>query len=206
MDCGKDSIHCPEDVGAVLEKGQLVVIPVSCFVTPHVLMEIIYCWLFDLMQPGERDSVSLQDFWSAAAMQRAILKMFSGITAVPGMTYLAVAKARFPVLVTPPRIKDIEFNEDDTKQYFIDKGFIEVKVGVAPFRTQSLKNEIQAKRKQYGLRHQVTRTIHAAMGDTLISIAMEISLNDPQFRLWDKGKLVVILSRTKRISKILLPP
>jgi len=109
------------------------------------------------------------------------------------------------VLATPPRIKDIEFNEDDTKQSFIDKGFIEVKLGVAPFRTQSLKNKIQAKRKQYGLRHQVTRTIHAAMGDTLISIAMEISLNDPQFRLWDKGKLVVILSRTKRISKILLP-
>ena len=60
LDCGKDSIHCPEDAGAVLEKGQLVVIPVSCFVTPHVLMEIIYCWLFDLMQPGERDLVSLQ--------------------------------------------------------------------------------------------------------------------------------------------------
>ena len=33
-------------------------------------------------------------------MQRAILKMFSGITAVPGMTYLAVAKARFPAIPT----------------------------------------------------------------------------------------------------------
>ena len=60
LDCSKDSIHCPEDAGAVLEKAQLVAIPVACFVTPHVLMEFIYCCLFDLMQPGERDAVSLQ--------------------------------------------------------------------------------------------------------------------------------------------------
>ncbi len=33
------------------------------------------------------------DFWSAAAMQHAMPKMFSGIMAVLGMTYLAVAKA-----------------------------------------------------------------------------------------------------------------
>ena len=44
--------------------------------------------------------MSSLNFWSAAAMQRAILKMFSGITAVPGMTYLAVAKARFPAIPT----------------------------------------------------------------------------------------------------------
>lgn len=105
---------------------------------------------------------------------------------------------KIKVLAAPPGIKDIEFNEDDTKQSFIDKGFIEVKVGVAPDRTRLLKSNIQAKRKQYGLRHCVTSTIHAAMGDTLISMATEISLNDPQFRLWDKGQLVVILSRTKR--------
>ena len=29
------------------------------------------------------------------------------------------------------------------------------------------------------------------------SMATEVSLNDPLFRLWDKGQLVVILSRTK---------
>ena len=46
--------------------------------------------------------------------------------------------------------------------------------------------------------HRVTGTIHAAKGDTLFSMATEISRNDPNYRLWwDKGQLVVILSRTK---------
>ena len=72
-------------------------------------------------------------------------------------------------------------------------------IGVAPERTQSIKGNIQAQRKQYGLKHhRVTGgSIHAAMGDTLFSMATEISTNDPNFRLWDKGQLVVILSRTK---------
>ena len=35
------------------------------------------------------------------------------------------------------------------------------------------------------------------MGGALSSMATEVSLNDPLFRLWDKGQLVVILSRTK---------
>ena len=43
--------------------------------------------------------------------------------------------------------------------------------------------------------HRVTGTIHAAKGD---SMTTEISRNDPNYRLcWDKGQLVVILSRTK---------
>jgi hypothetical protein len=107
LDCGKDTIHGPEDAGAVLEKAQLAAIPVACFVTPHVLMEITYRCLFDLMQPGERDAVSLQslgmsslDFWSGSAMQRAIPKLFSVGTAVPGMTYSAVVRARFPAIPT----------------------------------------------------------------------------------------------------------
>ena len=48
------------------------------------------------------------------------------------------------------------------------------------------------------MRYHVTSTIHVAMDDTLISMAMKISNNDPQFSLWDKVQLVVILGRTKR--------
>ena len=36
------------------------------------------------------------------------------------------------------------------------------------------------------------------MGDTLISTEIQISKNYPQFGLWDKVQLVVILGRTKR--------
>ena len=35
------------------------------------------------------------------------------------------------------------------------------------------------------------------MGDTLQFMATQISTNDRNFNLWDKGQLVVILSRTK---------
>ena len=101
------------------------------------------------------------------------------------------------VLAAPPGIKDIEFDTDASKEFYLEKGFKEVKVGVAPERTKALKRNTQAKRKQYGLRHRVTSTIHAAQGETLSSMATEVSLNDPLFRLWDKGQLVVILSRTK---------
>ena len=90
---------------------------------------------------------------------------------------------KIKVLAAPPGIKDIEFDEEASKDLYLERGFKEVRVGVAPERTRLLKNSTQAKRKQYGLRHRVTSTIHAAMGDTLISMATEISLNHPQFRL-----------------------
>ena len=101
------------------------------------------------------------------------------------------------ILVAPPGMTDVEFDNAATKASYIALGFIEVKIGVAPERTQSIKGNIQAQRKQYGLKHRVTGTIHAAMGDTLLSMATEISKNDANYRLWDKGQLVVILSRTK---------
>jgi hypothetical protein len=69
---------------------------------------------------------------------------------------------------------------------------------MAPERTQYLTGNNQGKRKQYGLKHHVTSTIHAAMGDTLPSMATEISLScNSNFNMWDKGQMIVILSRTK---------
>ena len=56
---------------------------------------------------------------------------------------------------------------------------------------------MQEKRKQYGLKHHVSRTIHAAMGDTLQSMATEVSSSNDNFKMWDEGQIIVILSRTK---------
>ena len=44
-------------------------------------------------------------------------------------------------------------------------------------------------------------TIHAAMGDTLVSMATTVSASDNHFSLWDKGQLIVILSRTKEAKQ-----
>lgn len=104
------------------------------------------------------------------------------------------------VLVAPPGIKDFVFSEYHTKEDFLANGFKEKQIGIAPERTQYLANNVQAQRKQYGLKHRVTSTIHAAMGDTLKTMATEISLLNKDYKMWDKGQLVVILSRTKRAS------
>ena len=47
------------------------------------------------------------------------------------------------------------------------------------------------------MKHYVTIIIHAAMGDTLQIMATEISLSNGNCKMWDKGKMIMILSRTK---------
>ena len=105
---------------------------------------------------------------------------------------------KIKVLKTPVGLKEIIFDPLLSKASYIERGYVEVEVGLAPDRTQHLPGNKQAKRKQYGLKHHFTSTIHAAMGDTLVTMATEVSLNNSNFRMWDKGQMIVILSRTKR--------
>ena len=93
---------------------------------------------------------------------------------------------------------EVVFDPNETKQSYIEQGFVEVEVGVAPEYSYSLQDNVQAKRKQYGLRHYVSSTIHEAMGDTLPSVAIEISMRNKDFKIWDKGQMIVVISRTKR--------
>lgn len=102
------------------------------------------------------------------------------------------------VLAAPPGVKDISFDPTASKEYYLAQGYKEVSVSTAPERSQTVGDNIQDHCKQYSLKHQVTSTIHAAMGDTLLKMATEIFRSDPNFCMWDKGQLVVILSRTKR--------
>ena len=107
---------------------------------------------------------------------------------------------KIKVLKAPLGIKDIEFDMNKTKEMYLNEKYEEIRIGLAPQRTQFLTNNYQAKRKQYGLKHRVTSTIHAAMGDTLSYMATEISLVNGNFKMWDKGQMIVILSRTKYAS------
>ena len=86
------------------------------------------------------------------------------------------------------------------KTDFINDKFKEVVVGLALERTVCIGRTIQSRRKQYGLRHRVTGTIHSVMGDTFESMATSISVTDLNFGLWDlwdRGQLIVIISRTR---------
>ena len=47
------------------------------------------------------------------------------------------------------------------------------------------------------MKHCVTSTMHASMGDTLHKVAMEISNIDNCFKLWGKELVIVTLSQTK---------
>ena len=104
---------------------------------------------------------------------------------------------KIKLIVAPPGSKEIIFDDSKSKQSYLDDGFYEVRLGIAPQHTHALSNNMQGRRKQYGLKHFVSSTIHGSMGDTLQFMATQISTKESNFSLWDKGQLVVILSRTK---------
>ena len=105
------------------------------------------------------------------------------------------------VLIAPPALKDVEFDMNLSKQHYTESGFKEVDIETCPERPISISHNLQAQRKQYGLKHRVTGTIHSAMGDTYESMATMISTTDKNFSLWDKGQLIVIISRTRDPSR-----
>ena len=99
------------------------------------------------------------------------------------------------VLAAPTGLHDIVYDNNKSKNDYIRMGFYEVKVGLASFRTIAINRHQQAQRKQYALRHRVTSTIHAAMGEALNKIAIQIT--ESMFELWDKAQVIVALTRTK---------
>lgn len=103
---------------------------------------------------------------------------------------------KIKVLKCPPGSKEFIFDMTQPKQHFLDLGFVEIDIPIAPEYNIALPS-MQCIRKQYCLRHRITGTIHSAMGDTYESMASSISNTDPNFSLWDRGQLVVIISRTK---------
>lgn len=100
---------------------------------------------------------------------------------------------KIPVLAAPPGVKDIEYDESKSIDDYVAQGWKVMKVGTAPETTKAIGNHMQAQRRQYGLRHCVTATTHARMGDTLSKVALELNEGD----LWDKAQVVVALSCTK---------
>ena len=55
----------------------------------------------------------------------------------------------------------------------------------------------------YGLCHYVNGNIHGAMGDTYNRMAILVRDTENIFSLWDRGQLIVILSRTRIMKNII---
>lgn len=101
------------------------------------------------------------------------------------------------LLKVPCGWKDFAFDMEKSKEWYLENGFQEVSVPVAPVNQERV-NMFQTQRKQYALRHCITGTIHSSMGHTYDAMASEISNIDPKFGIWDKGMLVVLISRTRK--------
>ena len=90
---------------------------------------------------------------------------------------------KIKVLKSPVGLREIIYDPVLPKAYYIEREYTEVEVGITPDITQYLPGNKQARRKQYGLKHHFTSTIYAATGDTLSTMATEVTLNDSNFRM-----------------------
>ena len=70
---------------------------------------------------------------------------------------------KIKTLKYPLGLRNIEFYPNATKDIYLLQRFVEVEIGIAPERTQYLGNNNISNRNQYGPKHHVTSTIHAAI-------------------------------------------
>ena len=56
---------------------------------------------------------------------------------------------------------------------------------------------MQRQRKQYGIQHNFSGTMHYSMSDTLPSVSTLLSIADNNYYMWGKVQVLVILARTK---------
>ena len=83
---------------------------------------------------------------------------------------------KIKLLLAPPGMKEIIFDEQLTKEEYLSIGFTEVRIGIAPERTHEVNHTMFGRRKQYGLRHHVVMTVHSVMGDTLSMMITRLSM------------------------------
>ena len=82
---------------------------------------------------------------------------------------------KISIMVAPAGIKMVEFDVNKSSEDYMQDGWVKKKVGACPQRTHTASMNMRGQRKQYGLKHHVTSTVHASMGDTLHKIVTEIS-------------------------------
>ena len=104
------------------------------------------------------------------------------------------------IFVAPPGFKSLP-DTNFTAEELLSMKWTRQMIGICPNRSHRLSSFLRGCRKQYGLKHHVATTIHAAMGQTLPAIVTQIS-DLPPFDIWESGQVVVLLSRTKRGENI----
>ena len=72
------------------------------------------------------------------------------------------------------------------------------KRGIPTLNTHATTYNTKAQRKQYGLKHYVTSTLHVLQGLTINKISSELNMISSDYNLWDVAQLLVLLSRTRK--------
>ena len=98
------------------------------------------------------------------------------------------------VFVGPVGVQSLDQNFK-TEEELQRNGWKKIRIKVCSGRTITKEN-LKCERKQYPLNHYISGTVHAGMGATLLKLATEVSKRNKDKRLWLKGQVVVLLSRT----------
>ena len=107
------------DVEALLEKElPSKYVPVSCFVCPYILLDFVYCYLFDEFTLSVSDrtkcddrGLKLFDFWAGEAKQKIVPRLLSTTKTIQGVNYKHSPSLKFML----PFLPSYEDFGDDTK-------------------------------------------------------------------------------------------
>ena len=105
------------------------------------------------------------------------------------------------VIVAPPGLRFVGF-QVTSRQQLVDLGWKPILVRPEQQYTQTLRRGVRARRQQYPLKPNIASTLHGAMGSEVSAVATQLSMSDKTFALWEKGQLVVLVSRTEAANKI----
>ena len=100
----------------------------------------------------------------------------------------------------------VEFLGDDelpTKDELRSMGWREVSIRCAPEREVNAKNNFQARRKQYALKHIGAITVNKSQGDTIV-LGIALEMTQEGTCPWEKEQIVVATSRTPTSSKMII--
>ena len=101
---------------------------------------------------------------------------------------------KIEVLVAPAGLQDLEYNVTKSIEDYLEEVWVLQKIGITTEHVQNVSYDIQSQRKQYGLRHRFTFTIHAAKGDTLIKVLMNILIRMVCLNIGISPKLLLVTS------------
>ena len=81
--------------------------------------------------------------------------------------YVQFSYQKIELFVAPSCLKEYVYCPEHDEKYLESKGCKKVFIGCIPDEIHALQNALKGERRQCGIKHHVTATIHGCQGDTL---------------------------------------